>query len=407
MWSKRCCRPLPKSSRRSIGTALSGLVDPAATVANLAVLRWKFTEPMPWFFGLFAATFVLVAGVGVTLLTQRSRAGGDRAARDHTTDIALMARSNVSRAVMGWSLTTAFLQPFGLMQSMARNGVGNVLSGVGRFMGTPKHMSETLAMIDEKSPMMRHRSKTMSRELYEISNIVRGKSKGMRVFDASLFYLTTKLQAIADVPTWLGAYNKALQEKPQDEQRAIDLADRAVIEAQGSGSNKDLAKVQRDHPFLTQFMSYFSAGYQIAVEKTKFTDFKNPRAVAGWAADMALLAILPAILPNLIMHLLRGGDADDPEKLAKEMAKWQAQFLLSPIVYARDASAITESDVHALRENGLSDAEISVRAAQYAGQVWTGFQRGRVAAMPSYRTPAATLPVIARQRRACVARSWL
>jgi len=267
-------------------------------------------------------------------------AGGDRAARDHTTDLALMLRSNVSRAVMGWSLTTAFLQPFGLLQSMARNGVGNVLSGMGRFLGTPKHMSDTLRMIGEKSPMMRHRAITMNRELYEISKIVRGKSKAMRVFDASLFMLTTKLQAVADVPTWLGAYNKALQEKPQDEQRAIDLADRAVIEAQGSGSTKDLAKVQRDHPFLTQFMSYFSAGYQIAVEKTKFADFRNPAAVAGWAADMALLAILPAIIPNLIMHLLKGGGDDEPEELAKKMLQWQAQFLLAPIVGAREFAGV-------------------------------------------------------------------
>lgn len=267
-------------------------------------------------------------------------AGGDKVVRDSTTRLALRARTNISRAVMALSINTAFLQPFGLFNSMPKHGVGNVLRAVGQWVGTPAHMGKTLEDIKAKSPMMRNRANTMNRELYEISAAINGKSKAMRVTDGALFFLTTKMQMIADVPTWLAVYNKTLRQNPADEQLAIDQADRAVIESQGGGSIKDLAKVQRDHPFLTQFMSYFSATYQGVVESTKGTDFKSPAAVAGWLADMALYALLPAILPSLLMHFMRGGGDDEPEEMAKKMATWQIQYLLAPIVYAREVGGV-------------------------------------------------------------------
>jgi hypothetical protein len=207
-------------------------------------------------------------------------------------------------------------------------------------------MRRTIRDIQSKSHMMRQRALTMNRELYEIAKIVKGRSKTMRLADASMFFFTTKMQQMVDVPTWIGAYNKSLVESPGDEQLAIDQADRAVIESQGSGSTKDLAQVQRNHPFMTQFMSYFSATYQGIVEKTQMTDFKNPVAVAGWAADMALYAVLPALLPSLLMYLLRGGGEDDePEDWAKKLAVWQAQYLLAPFFGVREfAGAIQGFD---------------------------------------------------------------
>jgi hypothetical protein len=268
---------------------------------------------------------------------------------------------------MALSVTTAFMQPFGIINAMPRLGVGNVLRATGQWVGDAVQMENTFATIAAKSPMMRHRSVTMNRELYEISKIVQGKSKAARIADASLFFFTTKMQLVADVPTWLAGYNKSMQENPGDEQLAIDQADRAVIETQGSGSTKDLAKVQRDHPFLTQFMSYFSATYQQVVEKTKETDFKNPAAVAGWLADMAMLCVIPAIVPSLLMHAIRGGgDDDEPEKLAKRLAIWQAQYLLSPFVLARELTGAVQGFDYA----GPPAARVFVDLAKLGKQVY-------------------------------------
>lgn len=254
----------------------------------------------------------------------------------------LLLRSNVSRATMGASLTTAFLQPFGLTQSMARIGAKHVLRGGARWAGEAARMENTLAWIQDKSEFMRLRAKSFNRELREISGTVAGKSAAMRAVDGGLFWLMQKMQLVADIPTWIGQYEKSIAEG-LDEASAVAQADRAVIEAQGSGQTKDLAEVQRKHPMLTQFYSYFSVTLNLVAEKTATTDFKNPRAVAGWLGDMALLMVIPAIMPALLLDLARGGGEDDEEgDLAKKIAKWQIGYLMGTVVGLREGSGMLE-----------------------------------------------------------------
>jgi hypothetical protein len=272
--------------------------------------------------------------------SMRAIAEGDIAHQTEIDKLLLLMRSNVTRSIMGASLTTALLQPFGLTQSMARIGVVPVLKGAWRWAGEGAQMQNSMKWIGEKSDFMRLRSKTFNRELREISQRVQGKSKFMQVADASLFFLMQKLQMVADVPTWIGAYEKALA-GGVDDATAVQLADEAVLGSQGGGNTKDLAGVQRNLPFLTQFYSYFSTTLQLVAEKTALTDFKNPRAVAGWLGDMALLAVIPAILPALITYLLKGGGEDDePEDWAKRLAEWQASYLLGMFVGLRELPAV-------------------------------------------------------------------
>jgi hypothetical protein len=245
-------------------------------------------------------------------------------------------RANVSRSVMGLSFTTAMLQPFGLTNSMARIGVAPVLRGLSRWIGDGAKLESSMTWIGQKSDFMRLRSKTFNREISEIANRVGGKSKAMTAVDGSLFFLTTKLQMVADVPTWIGRYEQAI-EQGADEAKAVALADQAVIDAQGAGEIKDLAQVQRKHPMLTQFYSYFSATYNLAAERTGSTDFKNPKAVAGWLGDMTLLMVAPALAPAIVLMLLRG---EDDEDLAKKLLEAQAGYMLGNIVGLREFSGL-------------------------------------------------------------------
>lgn len=255
-------------------------------------------------------------------------------------DQALMKlRANVSRATMGLSFTTALMQPFGITQSMVRIGAVPVLRGMARWGGDAARMESSMTWISEKSDFMRLRAKTFNRELREISGRVQGQSKASQVIDAGLFYLTTKCQQIADVPTWIGRYEQALAQG-LDEATAVAQADQAVISSQGGGQTKDLAEIQRKHPMLTQFYSYFSVTLNLTAEKTAATDFRDPKAVAGWLADMALLSVIPAIVPAAITELLRGGGSDDPEKWAKKVLEWQAGYLLGLVVGVRELSGL-------------------------------------------------------------------
>lgn len=278
----------------------------------------------------------------------------------------LMLRRNASRSIMAFSFTTALLQPFGLTQSMARVGVKHVLLGAKAWAGDAMHFESSLRKVGEKSDFMRLRAKTMNRELTEINQRVQGRSPTLITVDRGLFWLTTKMQLVADVPTWLGAYEKALGEG-LDDATAVARADQAVLDSQGGGQIKDLAEVQRKHPMLTQFYSYFSVTLNLMAEKTATTDFKNPRAVAGWLGDMALLAVIPAIVPNLLAYMLKGGDDDDPEEWAKRIARWQLSYLLGLGVGVRELSGAVEGFDY----SGLPVARVIVdigKAAQQTAQ---------------------------------------
>lgn len=252
----------------------------------------------------------------------------------------LYLRANVSRSTMGMSLTTALLQPFGLTQSMVRIGPKHVLRGMSRWLGDAARFQNSMAWIGEKSDFMRLRSKTFNRELHEIKNRVSaGHSRARTIYDASLFMMMQKMQLVADVPTWIGQYEKAI-DAGLDEDTAIAQADQAVLDAQGGGQTKDMAELQRKHPMLSMFYSYFNVTYNLAAESTAQTDFRNPLAVAGWISDMLLLMVIPALAPAAIIALLRGEGDDEPEEWAKKLVEWQAGYLLGTTIGLRETSGI-------------------------------------------------------------------
>lgn len=291
-------------------------------------------------------------------------AAGDLVSQTAIDRALLTLRSNVSRSTMGLSFTTAMLQPFGVLQSVSRIGAKPVLRGFARWAGDAARLESSMGWIGEKSSFMRLRSKTFNRELSEIRGKVAGQSKAAQVRDGVLFFMTTKLQMVADVPTWIGRYEQAIGQG-SDEATAVALADQAVIDAQGSGMAKDLAEVQRRHPFLTQFYSYFSTTLNLAAEKTASTDFRNPRAVAGWLGDMALLAVLPALGSSLALSMLRG---DDDEDIRKQLLQAQAGYLLGMLVGARELSGLVSGYPY----NGPPVSRVVTDAGKAAGQVSEG-----------------------------------
>ena len=285
-------------------------------------------------------------------------ATGDIKPRDAWHKSLMWARNNTSRAVMGFSATTAFLQPFGVLQSVVRIGAVTVLKGYRRWGGDAAQLESSMKWITDKSTFMKHRAKTFNREVKELNRVMEGKSKAADVLDTALFFAMQKMQLVADIPTWIGQYEKTLQEASdrakaegrfgdevleEIEAEAVVQADRAVIESQGSGEVKDLAGVQRNWPMLTMFYSYFSATWQMTAESTARTNFRNPRAVAGWLADMLLLNVVPAIGPALLLMFLKGMGDDDEEnerKLAEKAAEAQFSYLVNMIPLVREAQGV-------------------------------------------------------------------
>lgn len=232
----------------------------------------------------------------------------------------------------------------GITQSMSRIGTKWVMKGAVHWAGDAVRFEGSVKQIHEMSDFMRLRAKTMQRDINDIRNKVSGSDSKLQ---ASYFYLQQKTQVIVDVPTWWGAYEKAMAEDDMTQDKAIALADQAVLDAQGSGQIKDQAGIMRGGAglkLLTTFYSFFNTTFNLTAEAAGRTNFKKPGQVALFAADMVLLYSLPAFLTTLLKAALMG-DWEDEDKMAKKIAGDQISFALSTIIGLREASAGVQAAV--------------------------------------------------------------
>ena len=306
---------------------------------------------LAWHEWLIDATRILRAGpiedairetAGPEVLREFKKALEDIAAGDVPAQSEFEAAINHLRvgttiAGMGWNLMTSLMQPLGLTQSIVRIGPKWVGKGMARWVGDAVRMENTAKEVYAKSDFMRLRGETMQREINEIRNKVQGELAGP--VKETYFYLIQKAQMIADMPTWLGQYEKAIA-AGADEAGAIAQADQAVRDAQGGGQIMDLARVQRGGPLqklFTNFYSYFSTTYNLTAERFNATSFKDPLQVGRFMVDMLMLYTVPAVLGFAMKEALKGGGDDDDllEKLLRE----QLNYMLGTMVGLRELSA--------------------------------------------------------------------
>lgn len=239
-------------------------------------------------------------------------------------------RQSVSVAGLGFNVVSAMMQPLGLVQSIQRVGAKWVARGVWQTIGDPVQASKA---VNEKSAFMANRARTRFRELNELRNRVQGQSALKRAVSENAYFLMMAFQRLVDVPTWQGAYERAISEG-NDEARAVALADQAVIDAQGNGQTKDLAAIERGPQALklfTTFYSFMNTSLNLGVASKM-----SPGSRAKFAADMLLLYVVPAVLGSVLKDAFTPGDAGDDEELAKKLAGEQLSYLLGLVVLGRE-----------------------------------------------------------------------
>ena len=252
-------------------------------------------------------------------------------------------RVGATIAGLGWNLTTSFLQPLGLTQSMARIGVKWVAKGASRWLRDAASMENTVTWIGEKSDFMRLRSKTQQREINEIRNTI-NKGGVMTAIEESFFYFIGKMQLVADVPTWLGMYEKAMS-LGHEESKAIAMADQAVLDSQGGGQIKDLSQIQRGSPLMklwTNFYSFFNVTYNQLTESINETRLVGISRLPMLAVDVLLLTSLPATLAFLMKQALKGGEDKDDDKLVKELINENLGYMLGMMVGVRELGSMIQ-----------------------------------------------------------------
>jgi GNAT superfamily N-acetyltransferase len=277
----------------------------------------------------------------------RDVAVGDAPVTGSTDVLLSRIRTGTSIVGMGYRVSTALLQPSGIFQSWGRLGFNAIANGVKAVVTNPVKTHE---WIMENSPMMRNRAKTLNREINEIVNQVRA-GKALTNLQASYFYMIGKMQIMIDMPTYVGAYEKALAELDydkagsEDERKAIEakahlFAGQTVIDTQTGGEIKDLAGVQKGsqgQKLFTNFYSYFSALYNLNVENFRTKKLTNPTEFADFVTTALLLNVMPVIYSVALKNLLKGECAwDDTECLLNRYKSEQMSAIFGQMIGVRD-----------------------------------------------------------------------
>jgi hypothetical protein len=265
---------------------------------------------------------------------------GDTHGTEHGSMLYKYLRNGAQTAVMGFNLMTSLQQVFGLTQSINRVGAGALAKATTRWLTSAQGAENTVEWVYSKSQLMRLRGKTQNRELNEIYNTITPDAQ--KAIQTSFYYLILKGQMLADMPTWLAAYDNALNEGLSDS-KAVALADQAVIDTQGGGMIKDLALAQQGGTFqrlFTLFYSYFSATYNLNVEVLKGISVNNKAEFGRALVDLLTLNSLPVAINVLVAAMI--GKYGDDEDFLKRLAKEQFGFLMNQSLFTREFAGILE-----------------------------------------------------------------
>lgn len=223
--------------------------------------------------------------------------------------VATLLRHGVSIAGIGFNFGVAAIQVVGLTQSAALLGPRWLSRGMAEAM---KHGTNANAWVCGKSAMMRDRTRTQFREVGEISSRINGASTVMAKLQEAAYAPLTMVQLMVDIPTWFGAYEKALHEGHSDAE-AVDLADWAVMNSQGSGRPGDLSAVERGNPWqklFTVFYTFFNTALNLAVVSGK------TQSTMKAAAQILTICILQPVLEYGIREAAASflGQEDDDDE---------------------------------------------------------------------------------------------
>lgn len=261
------------------------------------------------------------------------------------------ARMGATIVNMGWKFTTALVQFTGYTVTVKEIGTKYAAKGLHEAFGKPWELTKNWDFITERSTMMANRLTSYDRDIrdaFKRLNVAGTKPGALSAVDSytgglkdSWFVMIGYMDLAVSMPTWFGAYHKAMDGfvdgiEKGDESAAIEFADKTVRTSQGAGAAKDLALVQRGNEafrLFTMFYSYFSVLFN-QFKKTH-DQFRMDHNAPKLLASLVLIWFVPAVLEDLMLG--RGPDdgADDEEWMRWALGKTMS-YPFQSIVLMRD-----------------------------------------------------------------------
>jgi hypothetical protein len=222
-------------------------------------------------------------------------------------------RANATVVGMGFRISTIMQQIAGYSNSFEVVGARWVGPAVAQTMQSP---IDTFRFVMQRSGEVRHRMDSLDRDIAAAVRRMAGDRNPLTDVKRFAFHGIGYMDRVVVIPTWIGAYNKALSEGSAEEE-AVYAADKAVRQSQGAGGAKDLAAVARGTgqwgqalKLMTMFYSYMSAVYQR--QRTLGRDIRQARRedIPALMARAWWLVVVPPILSEILAGRGPGDDED-------------------------------------------------------------------------------------------------
>jgi len=239
-------------------------------------------------------------------------------------------RGGMTVVAMGFKLSTATMQAFGLFTTLDEIGWKGTYRGMKNMLLHPK---QSWDFVNESSGEMRHILTTFDRDIRKTVDEMFGKQN---VWDAPkqyAFHMMGYIQKTVNMITWQGAYENAI-EAGESHERAVNIADASVRQSQSAGGVKDLAQIQRGtptHQIFVMFYTYFSVLYNRLTDTGKDIKELKPEVVAR----LSYLILMPVFFETL----LRGKEPEDEDEWLEWFAVQSALYTLTTIPFARDIAS--------------------------------------------------------------------
>lgn len=276
-------------------------------------------------------------------------------------------KRNISSAVMAGKASVAIqnvanipvaMEQLGaarVMRALYRAGVGVYGRGFGRY-------NETYEFVLGKSVMLRERAQTLDKDMRRGLEIggkgftIDGKSVGgytmeqlgeaRDAINSWGYSLLSETDLMLSVPIWKDVYDVEYSKLVQKEgislewadQRAIELADKAIIDIFGSGDIKDQAGIQRNKGTIANFATtfYTYAGTLWNMQLDGFYAFKDRGDFKKFARVIFYDLFMQAVIMVIYNNLFGSDDDDDPTKVAKSLTKEFVNQSVMGVPFVRD-----------------------------------------------------------------------
>ena len=280
-------------------------------------------------------------------------------------DLAHGARTRATMVGLGYRISTILVHgSSAAMESAAELGPRWFASGLADF-ANPRQWVANKNFVFERSGEMRNRMNEVDRDvrdhLREIDTRLMDPAssalrRGTDLMKAHAYQGIAMLDMASALPTWMGAYKKALSPVSKgglgmSEENAVYFADKTVRNAHGGTGVKDLAAVQRGPEFFklfTMFYTFWNHNVNRLMDTAKLVTSSEHRAAMKEAnhwrdSDVAATVIMRTLIYTLGVQMMHGlfhpPKDDDEEGWLKWAGREITSAAFSGIPIARDIAA--------------------------------------------------------------------